>query len=148
MSSLNERRSSPSPSPSPHLTAASLLAHSHIPIPSSSSTTASPSSLHRRASRSSPRSGLVPSPFNGYNNSASSSTSESRNGSFISTPKLLSRRNSSREPQAILTRRDSGKGQGKGREEGEMPGSSGISKTSEVQEGWPSPFSESGSPEV
>jgi hypothetical protein len=66
-------------------------------------------SLKRSGSASSHRSGLVPSPRPSHASltdpqSGESSASGSRHGSFISTPRLLSRRNSAREqgPSGIL----------------------------------------------
>ncbi|CAD6582924.1 MAG: hypothetical protein TREMPRED_003439, partial [Tremellales sp. Tagirdzhanova-0007] len=107
-----------------------------------------------------PRSGSSSSPIIGHGklptlpdvafaSVASSSTSGSKSGSLISAPKLLSRKSSTkdnhRRPSATMSRKDSLTSKGKGREEDDAPSSSGFSKSSEPQDGWRSPLSESGS---
>lgn len=92
--------SSPSPA-APHLNPSPNIINLSLPD--------APSSLNRQGSRSSHRSGLIPSPRPSYASlneslSAESSASGSRSGSLISTPRLLSRRNSTREQSSGLAR--------------------------------------------
>ncbi|KAK4685480.1 SNF1-activating kinase 1, partial [Tremellales sp. Uapishka_1] len=143
---LPRRGSSPSPI---HLTSPHLYDNNHLP---STTSLASSSSAHRQNSQSSHRSGLVPSPRlpplpPSAPMSSGSSASGSRSGSYISTPKLLSRRSSAkeREKPAHLVRNGSVKGKGK---EEDTPRGSTFQKA-DIYEGWRSPIlSESGSAEV
>ena len=155
MSSLRPQSSAPFPS-SLRGESSSGLPPSSLPD-SATPVVASSSSLQRQSSRSSNRSGLVPSPRLGdvmlpitsAIASTSSSNSASKPGSLISTPKMLSRRSSAKEnqrPSIFLARKGSRKG--KGKEDEETAGGSGFSKSSEAYEGWRSPLSESGSVEV
>lgn len=105
--------------------------HDALALPQGSGST----SLQREGSQSSSRSGGVPSPRRhdsskilpelSIDSSATSSASGSRSGSHISTPRLLSRRNSSKEPhtsRSFLSRKLSIKSKGKAKEEHiEMP---------------------------
>jgi hypothetical protein len=172
---LLQRRgsSSVSPLPSPSIQSSPQLPSSHLalptfpgmsaPIPTTSSTG---SSIHRASSRTSQRSGRVPSPSPRFNPPAlpsaststghliggsgsgagpaasmsqTSSASGSRSGSLISTPRMLSRRGSNREqgkPPSLLLRKDSAKEKGKAREREDDPSQSGASSSQTTATGW------------
>ena len=131
---------SPVLSTSPHVPA--LWPH---PASDAMTASASSSSLHRQTSRSSHRSGLIPSPrLSGamLPPSFPSSSSGSKNGSLIPTPKVLSRRNSTKDSHrssGILGRRRSQKAKIEDRENMDRVPSG---------DGWKSPLSESGSADV
>lgn len=99
--------------------------------------------MMRQASQTSQRSVTMPSPRLPISNVAPSapssagpsSASGSKSGSFIATPKLLSRRSSIKDKTTtLLSRKSSGKAKQKEEEKG--------------IDGWKSPLSESGSVEV
>ncbi len=144
---------------SPIITPTSQIMQSTLSFPSTSdSAAASSSSLHRRNSRSSNRSGLVPSPHNGSASLIGGRSSPQAESSTLvndprqprfSAPRSLSRQSStkdSKRPSSLLIRKESSKG--KGKQKDDVPMSSDWPKPSEGQEGWRSPMSESSNAEV
>lgn len=160
------RRSSAanSPAPSPTMQHTPQLPSTLLPVPHGNAFAGTSSvSLHREGSSSSQRSsrsgarGLIPSPRTGAmappphthqhqaSGSGQSSASGSRSGSIISTPKILSRRSSTKEasrPSGLLLRKVSDRVKGKGREE-DVPHT-----TAGALEGWRSPALDAESVEV
>ena len=157
---LDLKSSQTSPLSSPVILPTSQFPSSSLSLPSTSAyATASTSSLQRHNSRTSHHSGLIPSPHAGnapliatsVTPSASSSASGSKPASLISTPRLLSRRSSTKDNQrgtSTLLRRHSSKSKGKGREDEESHQPSGFPRLSDGQDGWRSPISETESVEV